>query len=99
MHIFIQKTLPFGLICISLKLLQRFKIVGHIEYFIFTCLVNANKLFSVQNLDISNSIMLGSTEIKHWNNCFINIMQAESIGFVEYSSLIGKNTQSIEKNQ
>ena len=97
MHIFVQKTLPFGLICIPLKLLQRFKIVGHIEYFIFTCLVNANKLFSVQNLDISNSIMLGSTEIKHWNNCFI--MQAESIGFVEYSSLIGRNTQSIEKNQ
>ena len=98
MHIFVQKTLPFGLICISLKLLQRFKIVGHIEYFIFTCLVNANKLFSVQNLD-SNLIMLVSTEIKHWNNCFINIMQAESIGFVEYSSLIGRNTQSIEKNQ
>ena len=69
-------------------------------YFIFICLVNANKLFSVQNLD-SNLIMLVSTEIKHWNNCFINIMQAESIGFVEYISLIAKkNTiESIEKNQ
>ena len=97
MHIFVQKTTPLDPICISLKLLQRFIIVGHIMYFIFICLVNANKLFSVQNLD-SNLIMLVSTEIKHWNNCFINIMQAESIGFVEYSSLIGRNTQSIEKN-